>query len=159
MTMRSTAKTVIWSERILRKSFMKFHFSTILSLAAFCGITVGVAGAQATTTTQTTTTQTTYNDTTCGTWNVDTWVPSGTCSDPTVRKHEKIAGTITSVKGHLVTVQQTDRTMVIDDTPALSNQLTGKVGVGRRIVAHGYWDNGTFYATLLTTTDAGNPGQ
>jgi hypothetical protein len=48
---------------------------------------------------------------------------------------------------------------VIDDTPALSNQLTGKVAVGRRIVAHGYWNNGNFYATLLTTTDANNPSQ
>ncbi|HVS47224.1 MAG TPA: hypothetical protein VMS32_11260, partial [Verrucomicrobiae bacterium] len=121
---------------------MKFHCATILSLAAFCGIAVGAASAQSATTTQTTTTQTTYTDTACGTWNVDTWVPSGTCGDPTLHKHERVAGTITSVKGHLVTVQQTERSLVIDDTPALNNQLTGKVAVGRRIVAHGYWDNG-----------------
>jgi hypothetical protein len=139
---------------------MKFHFATILSLAAFCGIAVGAAGAQTGTTTQTTTTQTTtYTDTTCGTWNVDVWTPSGTCGDPTLHKHERVAGTITSVKGHLVTVQQTDTSLVIDDTPALNNKLTGKVAVGRRIVAHGYWDAGTFYATLLTTTDADATGQ
>jgi hypothetical protein len=135
------------------------YFVTILSLAAFCGLAVGVANAQATTTTQTTTTQTTYSDTTCGTWNADTWVPSGTCGDPTLHQHERIAGTITFVKGHLVTVQQTTRSVVIDDTPALSNKLTGKVAVGRQIVAHGYWANGTFYATLLMTTDPNNPGQ
>ena len=41
--------------------------------------------------------------------------------------------------------------MVVDDTPALNNQLTGKVAVGRRIVAHGYWDSNNFYATIITT--------
>jgi hypothetical protein len=77
-------------------------------------------------------------------------VPNGSCPPGTYR-HERVAGTITIVKGHLVTVQQTDRTLVIDDTLALKNQLTGRVAVGRQIVAHGYWDNGTFYATMLTT--------
>jgi hypothetical protein len=138
---------------------MKSHLATILSLGAFCGITVGGAGAQTTSTTETTTTQTTYRDTTCGTWNADTWVPSGTCGDPTQHRHEKVVGTITVVKGHLVTVQQAAASLVIDDTPALNNQLTGKVAVGRRIVAHGYWDNGTFYATLLTTMVANTPVQ
>jgi hypothetical protein len=94
--------------------------------------------------------QTPYVDTSCGMWQGDTWVPNGNCLVGAYR-HERIAGTITIVKGHLVTVQQTDRTLVIDDTLALKNQLTGKVAVGRQIVAHGYWDNGTFYATLLTT--------
>jgi len=136
---------------------MKFYSATVLSLAACCGVSMGVATAQTTSTTQTTTTQTTYNDSSCGTWTADTWAPSGACGDPTLHKHERVAGTITSVKGHLVTVQQTSQSLVVDDTPALTNQLTGKVAVGRRIVAHGYWDNGTFYATLLTTTDANSP--
>lgn len=91
-----------------------------------------------------------YVDTQCGVWQGDTWVPNGNCTAG-VYKHERVAGTITIVKGHLVTVQQTTRTLVIDDTQALNNQLTGKVAVGRQIVAHGYWDNGTFYATLITT--------
>jgi hypothetical protein len=148
----------VFFNRHRRDEFMKFHFATVLSLAAFCGIAAGVANAQ--TTTQTTTTQTTtYNDTACGTWNGDTWVPNGTCGDPTLHRHERVAGTITSVKGHLVTVQQTERTLVVDDTPALNNQLSGKVAVGRRIIAHGYWNNGTFYATLLTTADANATNQ
>ena len=91
-----------------------------------------------------------YVDTQCGTWQGDTWVPNGNCTQTTYR-HERVAGTITIVKGHLVTIQQTERTLVIDDTQALNNQLTGKVAVGRQIVAHGYWNNGTFYATLITT--------
>jgi len=105
---------------------------------------------------QTTTTVTkTYVDTKCGSWNGDNWVANGSCaSDATAYKHERLAGTITAVQGHLVTVQQTNKQVVINDTPALNNQLTGKVAVGRQIVAHGYWDNGTFYATLLTTSDA-----
>lgn len=91
-----------------------------------------------------------YVDTACGTWQGDTWVPNGTCTSSEY-KHERLAGTITSVKGHLVTIQQTAGTLVIDDTQALKNELTGKVAVGRQVVAHGYWDHGTFYATLLTT--------
>lgn len=91
-----------------------------------------------------------YVDSNCGTWQGDTWVGNGNCTTDT-HKHERLAGTITIVKGHLVTVQQSDRTLVIDDSMALKNQLTGRVAVGRQIVAHGYWDNGTFYATLLTT--------
>jgi hypothetical protein len=137
---------------------MKLHFAAIVSLAALCGM-MSVAIAQTTTTTQTTTTQTTYNDVSCGTWNGDTWVPNGSCGDPTLHRHERVSGTITAVKGHLVTVQQTERALVVNDAPALSNQLTGKVAVGRQIVAHGYWDSGTFYATLITTTDPNNPSQ
>jgi len=68
-----------------------------------------------------------------------------------VKRHARIEGTITIVKGHLVTVQQSTGVVIIDDTPALSNQFTGKVAVGRRIVAHGYWDGDNFFATIITT--------
>ncbi|HEY1656448.1 MAG TPA: hypothetical protein VGF86_15205 [Candidatus Tumulicola sp.] len=93
-----------------------------------------------------------YVDTACGTWQGDTWTPNGTCTG-VVKRHAKIEGTITIVKGHLVTVQQSTGTVVIDDTPALNNQFTGKVAVGRRIVAHGYWNGNNFYATIITTAD------
>src|SRR5580704_10631028 len=91
-----------------------------------------------------------YVDTSCGTWQGDTWTPNGTCTGD-VKRHARVEGTITIVKGHLVTVQQSTGTVVIDDTPALNNQFTGKVAVGRRIVAHGYWDGDNFYATIITT--------
>jgi hypothetical protein len=91
-----------------------------------------------------------YVDSQCGTWQGDTWTANGSCTNNDF-KHERLAGTIVSVKGHLVTLQQTDKQIVIDDTQALNNQLSGKVAVGRQVVAHGYWANGTFYATLLTT--------
>lgn len=91
-----------------------------------------------------------YSDTACGTWQGDTWTPNGTCAGD-VKRHAVIAGTITIVKGHLMTVQQSTGTVVVDDTPALSNQFSGRVAVGRRIVAHGYWDANNFYATIITT--------
>jgi hypothetical protein len=91
-----------------------------------------------------------YNDAACGTWQGDTWAPNGSCTSDE-KRHSRVEGTITIVKGHLVTVQQGTGTVVVDDTPALSNQFTGKVAVGRRIVAHGYWDAGNFYATIITT--------
>jgi hypothetical protein len=50
-----------------------------------------------------------------------------------------------------VAVRQSTGTVVIDDTPALNNQFTGKVAVERRIMAHGYWDGNNFYATIITT--------
>ena len=91
-----------------------------------------------------------YADTACGTWQRDTWTPNGTCTGE-VKRHARVEGTITIVKGHLVTIQQGTGTVVIDDTPALNNQFSGKVAVGRRIVAHGYWVGDNFYATIITT--------
>ncbi len=115
--------------------------NSLVAAGAFLGLMLAVpAGAQTPP----------YVDSSCGTWQGDTWVANGSCASG-VHKHERVTGTITIVKGHLVTVQQSDRTVVIDDSLALKNQLTGRVAVGRQIVAHGYWDNGTFYATLLTT--------
>jgi hypothetical protein len=92
-----------------------------------------------------------YVDTACGTWQSDTWTANATPCTGTPRKHARVDGTITMVKGHLVTVQQATGTIVVDDTPALSKEDTGKVAVGRTIVAHGYWDGDNFYATLITT--------
>ncbi len=89
-----------------------------------------------------------YVDTTCGSWQGDVWTPNGNC--PTAYKHEVLAGTIVSVKGHLVTLQQTNKQVVIDDSAALNNQSTGKIAVGRQIVAHGYWQGDNFYATAIT---------
>lgn len=94
-----------------------------------------------------------YVDSACGSWNGDVWVSNGKCTGP-VRKHARVSGTITAVSGHLVTVAQSTGNITIDDTPALQNKLTGPVAVGRRIVAHGYWDAKTFYATIILTRDA-----
>src|SRR5215469_17243668 len=77
-----------------------------------------------------------YVDSNCGVWQGDQWIPNGNCT-PDTHRHERLAGTITAVKGHLVSVQQTDKTLVIDDSLALKNELTGRVAVGRQIVAHG----------------------
>jgi len=90
-----------------------------------------------------------YIDTNCGSWNGDVWTANGNCPDVNYR-HQVVAGTITSVKGHLVTLQQTNGTVVIDDSAALNNQSSGRVAVGRQIVAHGYWNGNNFYATAIT---------
>jgi len=122
---------------------MRKH-STYAAIAAVL-LTLGTFGfAQA---------QAPYVDSACGQWNGDTWVPNGSCQ-PDVHRHARLAGTITIVKGHLVTIQQTSGTVTIDDTPALANKMTGEVAVGRQIVAHCYWDEGTFYATIILTRSA-----
>ncbi|MBV8688959.1 MAG: hypothetical protein JOZ59_02525 [Candidatus Eremiobacteraeota bacterium] len=91
-----------------------------------------------------------YSDLACGTWVNDEWVPNGKCPPETTRlRHDSVSGTITKVEGHLVSVQQTNRTLVINDQPALDRKATGKVGVGRQVVAYGYWLDGTFYATAI----------
>jgi hypothetical protein len=92
----------------------------------------------------------------CGTWQSGTWVASGKCGATDYRSH--VAGTITSVKGHLVTLQQTTQSIVINDEPALQRQDSGKVAVGRQVSAIGYWRNGTFYATGLHSVAPGGPG-
>jgi hypothetical protein len=90
-----------------------------------------------------------YVDSACGSWQGDVWTPNGNCP-AAAYTHEVVAGTIVFVKGHLVTLQQTNRQVVVDDSAALSNQSTGRVAVGRQIVAHGYWQGGNFYATAIT---------
>ena len=92
----------------------------------------------------------TYVDTSCGSWQDDVWVDNGTCKTyVTIVRHDTINGTITSVTGHLVTIQQSNKSVVINDQPALDHKQTGKVAVGRQVVAYGYWMSGTFYATSI----------
>ncbi|HEV3153470.1 MAG TPA: DUF5666 domain-containing protein [Candidatus Baltobacteraceae bacterium] len=74
-----------------------------------------------------------------------------------------ISGTITNVNGHLVTIQRAQGTIVVDDQPALDQRMTGNVATGRRVVARGHWQNGTFYATSFADADvyaeAGESGE
>jgi len=91
-----------------------------------------------------------YGDPICGSWSSGTWTPNGHCPGYAVGpRRARVAGTITAVKGHLVTVAQADRTLTINDQPALNRQMTGKVAVGRQIVAYGYWVDHNFYATII----------
>ncbi len=91
-----------------------------------------------------------YGDPICGVWAGGVWQPNGHCPDYTVGpRRARVAGTITAVRGHLVTLQLSDRTLVINDQPALNRETSGRVAVGRQIVAYGYWDHGNFYATAM----------
>lgn len=106
------------------------------TLFAAASATTLPTGAQTTDTVNETTTTTTTT-TTAAPPNVDTRVPG------------RVSGTITSVTGHLVTLQQSGQQLVINDQPGLLARETGKVAVGRQVVALGYWQSGTFYATHL----------
>jgi hypothetical protein len=106
----------------------------------------------------------------CGAWMSGTWTPNGNCvvettttttttasADQTAaagpplavdpaRVPQRISGTIIGVKGHLVTLQQSNRDLVVDDQGALDRESSGRVAVGRAVTAHGYWKGGTFFA-------------
>jgi len=41
----------------------------------------------------------------------------------------------------------------VNDQPALNNQMTGNVAVGRQVVARGYWQGGTFFATSFADSN------
>jgi hypothetical protein len=86
----------------------------------------------------------------CGSWESGTWIPSGACGPNDYRSH--VTGTITAVKGHLVTIQQSTKEIVINDQPALDQRTSGKVAVGRQVVAVGFWRNGT----TRSSTDRGS---
>ncbi len=91
-----------------------------------------------------------YGDPVCGLWQNGQWVGNTRCPGYLVGPHRaKVDGTIIAVKGHLVTVQMSEKTIVINDAPALQRETSGKVAVGRQITAYGYWSSGTFYATRL----------
>ena len=104
----------------------------------------------------------------CGTWQNGVFVPNGNCVEETApvqppgpppaavvtvpehqRMMERLRGTITSVNGHLVTIQESARTLVINDSPALASRESGRVAVGRQVTVHGYWEDGTFFATRI----------
>jgi hypothetical protein len=133
-------------------------FLTALIFSAGAMI-AGPVGAQTTTTTTTVDIVGPHNPY-CGSWQNGTFVPNGNCVEEavpagtttTVVEHsgrimQHIRGTITSVQGHLVTVQMSANSLVLNDSPALAADQTGRVAVGRMITAHGYWEDGTFYAT------------
>jgi hypothetical protein len=91
-----------------------------------------------------------YGDPMCGVWADGVWQPNGHCPGYAVGPHRaRVAGTIISVRGHLVTVQQAAQTIVINDQPALYRQTSGRVAVGRQIIAYGYWRDGNFFATAM----------
>ena len=112
----------------------------------------------------------------CGSWQSGVWTPNGNCVEETTtttttttsrpadagpaapapgamtaerpgRAMERLRGTITAVNGHMVTLQQSTRTLVVNDTPALSREDSGRVAVGRQVTAHGYWEDDTFYVS------------
>ncbi|HUA09431.1 MAG TPA: hypothetical protein VMA98_09165 [Candidatus Acidoferrales bacterium] len=78
--------------------------------------------------------------------NTDIAIPSSNAGTP---QRARIHGTITFVRGHLVTLQLADRTIVINDQPALDRRTSGRVAVGRQIIAYGFWRDGNFYATQI----------
>jgi hypothetical protein len=146
--------------------------ATIALAAVFAGAMTLPAFAQTmpnqTTTQQTTVTTTTvdpnadiddtaamgpnnqYGDPICGTWASGAWQDNGHCPGYAVGPHRaRVAGTITSVSGHLVTLQLSDRSLTINDQPALNRETSGRVAVGRQVIAFGYWRLGNFYATAL----------
>lgn len=71
-------------------------------------------------------------------------------SAQTMTQPRAVRGTITAVNGSMVTIQRSTGTIVVNDQPALNNRMTGNVAVGRQVVARGYWQGGTFYATSIS---------
>lgn len=91
-----------------------------------------------------------YGDPMCGVWSNGVWQANGHCPGYAVGpRRARVAGTITAVQGHLVTLQRASGIIVINDQPALYRETTGRVAVGRQVIAYGYWHDGNFYATAL----------
>jgi hypothetical protein len=132
----------------------------------------GPVGAQSTQTTQTTQTTTQSGDIVgphnpyCGAWADGAFQANGNCVTETIttttntqpvamtagapaptRFGERVSGQITNVSGHLITLQHGSNTLIVDDSRALNRQDTGHVATGRDVTAHGYWEDGTFYAS------------
>jgi hypothetical protein len=62
------------------------------------------------------------------------------------RVGERVSGKIVIVNKNMITLQHGDRSLIVNDSRALSRDDTGHVATGRDVVAHGYWEDGTFYA-------------
>ncbi len=156
----------------MRKSFAIAIGTGVLFAAS---LLAGPAGAQSTQTTQTTQTTSTQTGSVvgpyspyCGAWVNGVFQPSGNCvtetttttttapaattmSGPAVaapnRVAERVSGKIIAVNKNMVTLQHGDQTLMVNDSRALNREDTGHVATGRDVVAHGYWEDGTFYAS------------
>jgi len=156
----------------MQKSFVIALGTGVLFAA---GLVTGPAIAQTSQTTQTTQTTSTqsgnvvgqYNPY-CGAWANGVFDPSGNCVTETSttttttqpaatgmtdsamsvpkRVSERVSGKIVIVNKNMITLQHGDRTLIVNDSRALNNDDTGHVATGRDVVAHGYWEDGTFYA-------------
>lgn len=75
---------------------------------------------------------------------------NGQCNTNNGQGNSVIRGTITSVSGNQVTLLEGfGQAVTINDQPALDNQSTGRVVIGRYVTAYGYYQNGIFYATSM----------
>jgi hypothetical protein len=96
------------------------------------------------------------NNPDCGYMSGGQWVSNGNC-DPNnhpwadgARHRGQLRGTIIAVNGNMVTVRTWHRGRItFNDGPALRRQTSGRVAVGRDIVANGFWRNGEFLATSI----------
>jgi hypothetical protein len=126
-----------------------FHFVILATTLAFAGFASNAALAQDNDQGYNQGSMSGYNPN-CGAWVNGIWVPNEACpNDPHFGRRDVVTGTITSVSGHLVTIERTAGSVVIDDRPALNRRTSGRVAVGREIVAHGFWRDGTFFATAI----------
>jgi hypothetical protein len=160
----------------MRKSLAIAVGASAMLLATFVAGPAGAQSTQTTQTTRTTTTQSGDvvgpHNPYCGAWLDGTFQPNGNCVTETTttttttqpaaipapppgnvvaagapnRVAERVSGKIVAVNGHMVTLQHGDRTLIVDDSRALNREDTGHVATGREVVAHGYWEDGTFYA-------------
>jgi hypothetical protein len=160
----------------MRKSLAIAVGASAMLLATCVAGPAGAQSTQTTQTTRTTTTQSGDvvgpHNPYCGAWLDGTFQPNGNCVTETTttttstqpaaipapppgnvvaagapnRIAERVSGKIIAVNGHMITLQHGDRTLIVDDSRALSREDTGHVATGRDVVAHGYWEDGTFYA-------------
>jgi hypothetical protein len=153
----------------MRKSFAIAVGASAMLLSS---LLAGAAIAQTTTTQTTKTVETGTMDTVgphnpyCGAWTDGAWTPNGNCVTETTtttttqsnapstqvvavpgRVAERISGQITAVNKNMITLQHGDRTLIVNDSRALNREDTGHVATGRQVVAHGYWEDGVFYAS------------
>jgi hypothetical protein len=110
----------------------------------YCGAWLaGAFQANGNCVTETTTTTTTMPATTTAT---SVMAAAPVVAAGPARVNERVSGKITIVNKHMITLQHGDRTLVVNDSRALNLNDTGHVATGRDVIAHGYWEDGTFYA-------------
>jgi hypothetical protein len=158
----------------MRKSLVAAAGAALFAASLVAG-PAGAQSTQTTQTTQTTRTQTGDvvgpHNPYCGAWVSGAFQANGNCVSETMtttttttqpatapmaapaaavapdgRVSERVTGKIIIVNKHMITLQHGDSTLIVDDSRALDRADTGHVATGREIVAHGYWEDGTFYA-------------
>lgn len=109
----------------------------------------------------------------CGAWVGSVWKPNGNCTVPAASRttnttiaaetssattngtpnsvQQRVHGMIVGWSDNMLTLQRGKLQLTVNDQPAIDHHATGRIEMGRKVIAEGYWKDGTFFVNEFVT--------